>query len=123
MAYISKEYEIYGTWVNPEYNYEAKYIPKFIVHPNGKTEDFSTDTSNTVYESAELVITNKWTDSKGNIWYTYIGKGTDAKFWRYYLVRISNSGKTWESADSPNDYPKEIDPNNPYTRYAIYYRQ
>jgi hypothetical protein len=59
MTYISKEYEIYGTWVNPKYNYEDKHHAKFVVHPNGKMEIYSTDASNTSYDSAELVITNK----------------------------------------------------------------
>jgi hypothetical protein len=119
MAYVSKEYEFYGTWVNPDYKFADKASPKFIIHPNGKLEWYAIGTEKTTTYYGEFVIINKWTDSKGNIWYSITWKGDYEKFWTYVLAKISNSGKTLEYVDSPNDYPKEIDPNDPRAYYRI----
>ncbi len=123
MAYVSKEYEFYGTWVNPDYTYADKSSSRIIINPNGKMEWYYIVAETTAVYSGEFVITNKWTDSKGNIWYSIIWKSDDSKYWTYALGKISNSGKTLEYVKSPNDYPKEIDPNDPRAYYRIYYRQ
>ena len=36
-AYISKIYEIYGTWVNPDYN-NLGHCAKYVFHHNGIVE-------------------------------------------------------------------------------------
>ncbi len=121
MAYISKEYEIYGTWVNPD----AKPVlqrGKIVIHPSGKMELYPTITS-TSFGHVEFVITNKWIDSTGDIWYTLIldwGETFDFDP-DYVLCKISDSGKTLELSWTNSDYPKEIDPK--YTEYHILYRQ
>ena len=121
MAYISKDYEIYGTWVNPD----AKLViqaGKVVIHTNGKAEWYPTITS-TVFEPREFIITNKWTDSTGNIWYTLIyewGDIGEISGREYVLAKISDSGKTLEISGSNSDYPKEIDPS---AEYHIVYRQ
>ena len=119
MAYISKEYEIYGTWVNPDYNKEILF-GKVVFHPNGKMEGYGADTGPAFSEKGEFVITNKWTDFKGNIWYTIIFKFSVQ--YNYGLLKISNSGKTLEFAFG-NEYPKEIDPSDIHSVYLILYRQ
>jgi len=124
MAYISKDYEIYGTWINPD----AKPIvqkAKIVIHPNGKMELYPTITSAS-FGHNEFVITNKWIDSKGNIWYTLIFDWgelyqQDTFDPDYVLCKISDSGKTLELSWTNTDYLKEIDPN--YTDYHILYRQ
>jgi len=68
----------------------------------------------------EFVITNKWIDSKGNIWYTIIFKFYVQ--YNYGLLKISNSGKTLEYAFG-NEYPKKIDPSDIHSVYLIFYRQ
>ncbi len=45
MAYISKEYEIYGTWINPDFNNIGQPHGKIVFYPNGKIEAFGADTS------------------------------------------------------------------------------
>ena len=119
MAYISKEYEIYGTWVNPDYNKET-LLGKVVFHPNGIMEGYGAATGPAASDEAEFVITNKWTDSKGNIWYTIIYKFFVQ--WEYGLLKISNSGKTLEFAYG-NEYPKEIDSSDIHSVYLILYRQ
>ena len=118
MAYISKDYEIYGTWVNPD----AKEIQaaKFVVHTNGKAEFYPVITS-TSFVPVEFVITNKWIDSTGNIWYTLIRDAGEIAGQDYGLCKISDSGKILEMSFNRADYPKEIDPS--HTEYHIVYRQ
>ncbi len=119
MAYISKDYEIYGTWANPEYN-GVTHDPKMVINPNGIIDFYNpiTATKPSPFQG-EFYITNKWTDTKGTIWYTYILYHYSQK--RYALVKISNSGKTLEMAYY-SDYPKEIDPKTS-SNYMLYYRQ
>jgi len=119
-AYISKVYEIFGTWVNPDYN-NTGFCAKYVFHPNEKLESYSA-TTDRVADHGAFVITNKWADSKGNIWYTIIQK---FPFWgigriEYCFAKISNSGKTMEFTWNHGDYPTEIDPG--YSRYTIFYR-
>ena len=121
MAYISKDYEIYGTWVNPD----AKPIvqkAKIVIHPNGKMELYPTITSAS-FGHNEFVITNKWADSEGNIWYSIIFKVGTALDWWYMLNKMSNSGKTLEWSFSPADYPEVVDPKDSHYTYWIFYRQ
>jgi len=119
MAYMSKEYEIFGTWVNPDVKPVIQY-GKIVFHPNGIVEFHFTATS-TTFESYEFVITNKWIDSTGDIWYTLIIIWAEIRSPDYVLCKISDSGKTLELSGTNSDYPKEIDPK--YTEYNIVYRQ
>ena len=120
MAYISKEYEIYGTWVNPDNKNIGQRFGKIVFHPNGRMEVYGADTGPAVDTKGGFVITNKWTDSKGNIWYTIIFKfGVQNQ---YGLLKISNSGKTLEF-NYGNDYPKEINPSDVHSVHFIFYRQ
>jgi hypothetical protein len=119
-AYISKVYEIYGTWVNPDYNTNPGIAAIRVYHPNGEVNRYSENTA-TAAGSGEFVITNKWAGSKGTIWYTTIEK-YPFTFDVYRILNIiSNSGKTLEQTWTLSDYPTEIDTE--HSRYAIYYRQ
>ena len=67
-AYVTKEDEkIYGTWANPDYNYAAYATPKFVFHPDGKSEGYPLDTETNANWYGEFIINNKWIDSEGNI--------------------------------------------------------
>jgi hypothetical protein len=121
MTFISKEYEIYGTWVNSDYSNTGKQI-KMVFYHNGIIEYFFSDIPKSG-NTGEFVITNKWTDSKGNIWYTLISIVESEKLILYMLTKISNSGKTLEVDWTMNDYPEIINPNDLTSSYRIYYRQ
>ena len=117
--YISKEYELYGTWVNPDYDNKEGFYPKVVFNPNSKMDFYSVSTaSKPTPLQGKFFITNKWTESKGTIWYTFIFNAPAEEF--YSLVKISNSGKTLEWIMS-TDYPKEMDPES--TQYQFYNRQ
>ena len=124
MAYISKDYEIYGTWANPEGNDHPGFYgyPKIVFHPHGQIDYYPNTESTKSNVHGEFVITNKWTDSNGIVSYTFISRiDYDPDSLYYELYKISNSGKTLEQAWAMRDYPTEIDPNHP--EYHIYYRQ
>lgn len=120
-GYIAgKNEEIYGTWINPDYdriNMSARIINK----PDGTVESYSTLFLPVPICTGARTIINKWTDSVGNIWYKSIEKSIGCGAY-YELHRISNSGKTWEHAYSSIDYPAEIDPDDVTANYRIYYR-
>ncbi len=117
--YISKEYELYGTWVNPDYDNKEDRYPKVVFNPNSKMDFYSGSTaSKPAPLQGKFFITNKWTESKGTIWYTFILYYVAEEV--YTLAKISNSGKTLEWFMS-TDYPKEMDPES--TQYRFYNRQ
>jgi hypothetical protein len=121
MTYVSKEYEAYGTWVNTDYNNTDRFS-KIEVYPNGIIHNYRKDTSTVIGIEWVFVITNKWIDSKGNIFYTMRIRDETDIAWSFLLLKISNSGKTLEYDRSLDDYPKEIDPQIS-GMYSIYYRQ
>jgi len=119
-AYVVKEdEELFGTWINTEYD-EIGKDSKIVMKPDGKAEYYNASTYRD-FDKGEFVITNKWVDSKGNIWYA-LREEIPLYMIRYYsLFKISDSGKTLQCIFNNRDYPTEIDPED--TRYAIYYRQ
>ncbi len=67
-AYIAKEdEELYGIWINTDYN-ERDLPVKFIIKPDGTEEGYAKIDSTHSYYHGEYIITDKWTDSEGNIW-------------------------------------------------------
>jgi beta-lactamase regulating signal transducer with metallopeptidase domain len=153
MGYVAVEdEEIYSAWVNEEYleklicvDVEWTLLKQKYVDPNRNmrigceptTIEFKSDGTLISYDKwndpkiflsyflreATYEITDKWTDSGGNIWYklTRIGKHTNTL--EYMLIKISESGKTLEYCASNVRYPTEIDPNSYHYTYRIYYRQ
>ena len=112
--------ELYGTWVNMDYGTYGRYYQKIIIKPDGTEEDFRSGTIGASIMGRYL-ITRKWSDQKGNIWYKYhwvrrssVGEGLN-------LIKISNSGNTLEYVQDTREYPTEIDPEHDW--YRIYYRK
>ena len=119
-AYVAKEHEeIYGTWVNPEYNYSGYATPKFIYHPDGKSEGYTLDTDTHIRNYGEFIITNKWIDSEGNYWYKVEAQTDVGARTFYHLWKIDNSGTTWEYRYDLRDFPTTMDTT---FNYAIRYR-
>ena len=121
MAYISKDYEIYGTWFNPDYVDEVR-AAVYVFNPNNLYESYDTLEKEKLRYRCWYDITGKWIDRKGNIWCTLIYILNDGS-WEYNLGKISNSGKTLELSGSAFDYPKEINPKRIGAMYSILYRQ
>jgi hypothetical protein len=126
-AYVAKEDEgFYGTWVNPDYD-EGEHWGKLVLKPGAFEWYTKTDSTHST-RYGETTITDKWTDSEGNIWYKYMdtltvyggSKDTNPK---YGLVKIDKLANTFEIVASGIDYPTEIDPDSLLYTYRIYYRQ
>ena len=116
---MKEDEELFGTWINAEYDEITKYS-KIVIKPDGKLEYYNA-TFYTDFDEGEFVISNKWVDSKGDIWYT-VSEEIPLYMIRYKsLYKLSNSGKTLQTIFNTREYPTEMDPDD--TRYAIYYRQ
>jgi hypothetical protein len=121
MTFISKEYEIYGTWIYPDYN-NSSWPPKLVFYPDRKIHVYGSDTGSDVLREDEFVITSRWIDTNSDIWYTMRTRfGAFKLLWSYSLCKISNLGKTLEYNYSQDNYPKENDPTG--GMYRIYYHQ
>ncbi len=126
-AYVTKENEeLYGTWVNTEYNETHIHLPaKFVYHPDGTLAFYWTETSARKTEGTFNII-EKWIDDEGNIWYKVIRNITHpGKATLHTLNKISNSGMILESSFKPSgEFPTILDPNDlRVINYMIHYRQ
>jgi hypothetical protein len=107
--------ELYGTWKNEDCN-TTDCFAKLVFNQDGTCSSYDTTTTKNMRWMASFEITEKWTDTDGNIWYklstTIKGPyGTEAHYW---TVNISNSGKSLEYGVSSSDYPKEKDLKKAY---------
>ncbi len=127
-AYIAKENEeLYGNWFNSEYN-NSSHRARHIINADGTIQLYTTDNSTRVFGESKYIITDKWSDSVGNIWYKAIitervFKSVKTTEPMYVLAKISNSGKTLETVKSGIDYPTELNPDVLIYFYEILYRQ
>ena len=118
-GYFAKDQEeLYGTWVNMKY---VSSIPQKIVYkPAGTFNCFKDINSKAPCYGGRYLITGKWSDSDGNIFYksNWVGDwGEEA----YQITKISNSGKTLELVLGYDEPPKNIDSANVW--YRKYTRQ
>ena len=124
-AYTPKDNEeLCGTWENPTYSDPRHFgfQRKYIFRIDMTFERFDWLQGKYVGEiSCTYKITNKWTDSKSNVWYKIHWKSiyTD----HYGLFKISDSGEKCEFVSEPIEYgyPKKIDPQ--WDSYRVYYRK
>ena len=118
-AYVPKQNEeLFGTWVNLDYPPGERH-QKIVVHPDGRYERFSQQWLKEPTSKFSYKITDKWTDSEGDIWYK--AQVSNPNFESYQLHRISNSGKTMEFVRDGTNYPTEIDQDK--YPYRVYNRQ
>ena len=113
--------ELFGTWVNMDYKESGTttHVPQKLIIKPGECGLYSSTNDNEPMWTEEIVISHKWTDSEGNIWYKHRWKGIMAS--GFTLSKISESGKTLEYVYSQWEYPKEIDVNSEY--YRVFYRK
>jgi hypothetical protein len=122
MPYVATDKEeLYGTWVNMDFAGIGRRPQKMIIYPDGRIEYFRSAAVERVSHKVRYLITRKWSDPEGNIWYKshwVHSAGVEC----FELIKISNSGKTYESAYDTHEYPTKIDPaEDDY--YRIYYRE
>jgi hypothetical protein len=114
--------ELYGTWKNEDYNTTDSgwrafgRFAKLVFNQAGTFVTYNSTTAKTMHSMGSFEITEKWTDTDGNICYKLSStiKGSVSPEPYYWTVRISNSGKTLEYGMSSSDYPKEKDIKKAY---------
>ncbi len=114
-----------GTWVNPEYSgYEYRY-QKRINYLDREWELYPEITSTRPQGLLKGIITDKWIDSEGAIWYKAHWEAIGVvKHKAYEIGKINNSGNTLELIYSFGDNPiEEWELDNIRYTYVIYYRQ
>ena len=113
-GYFAKDQEVfYGTWVNMDYF--GSTPQKIIYRPVGTFSCFRNANSDTPDNGGRYLVTGKWSDSMGNLFYksNWVGDwGEEA----YQISKISNSGKTLEFVLSYDEPPRNIDPDNIWYR-------
>lgn len=123
LVYVPKENEeLYGTWVNEEYNsmiinarWDWKSDGNWASYPN---------TTGEPNWKGKYSITEKWTDDSGAVWYKMTWKNEIYGKSGYGLIRIGDSGLTMETAFSFSAYPTKIDSTTSLWGYGgIYYRK
>jgi hypothetical protein len=115
-----------GVWVNSEYPGVPDMPQKTVNHGNGLMEFYTKVERARPTCAFQLNITDKWIDSRGNIWYRayspvcLIHKNVGGSF----FGKIDKSGNTWELIASFGNLPiDEWDPTSNLYYYRIYYRQ
>ena len=113
-GYFAKDQEeLYGTWVNM--NYFGSTPQKVIYKPVGTFSCFRDAISKAPDDGGRYIVTGKWSDSGGNIFYKthWVGDwGEEA----YQISKISNSGNTLEYVLGYDEPPRNIDLNNIWYR-------
>ena len=114
-GYFAKDQEeLYGTWVNMKYG--SNFPQKIIYKPVGTFNCFKDANSKTPCDSGRYLVTGKWSDSEGNIFYksNWVGDWGEQA---YQITKISNSGKTLEFVLGYDEPPRDIEPD------SIWYRK
>ena len=104
--------ELYGIWINLS---KSRGNQEQIIKPDGTYEYIRGATKG----RARYLITGKWKDSQGNIFYRYhcVANGSqDGGLEFYVLAKISNSGNTLETLRDTETYPTDIEQEVPFYR-------
>jgi hypothetical protein len=110
--------ELFGKWYLVDYT-DGTPPQMVILGPGSWNGYYSVDDEEPGWKANNL-ITHKWTDAKGNIWYKT--QWRVIHFHRgFSLFKISDSGKILEHIYSEWEYPNEI--NNSNDNYRIYRRK
>ncbi len=119
--------ELYGTWVNTDYNAVSGVAAKKTFAPDETWANYKRIDTN-VWQSGKFTITHRWRDHEGNIWYKLVALHPRTGNY-YFLAKVTNSGTTSECASSIFDYPATLESNSCVgsheliAEYSIYYRQ
>ena len=109
----TEDEELFGTWLLVEFT--ALTPPKKVTYKLGSYDGYYPADAKEPMWTATYIISDKWTDAKGNIWYktrwqiASINGG-------FMLYKISDAGETLETINSQWEYPKKIDSSNDYYR-------
>jgi len=112
--------DIYGTWINADYN-EKALMAKVTINPDNTSQWYRTLTDTDPDYSANITFTDSWYDNDGNLWIKFTTVWTHKGNTSYWLSKCSDSGIVWEKVSSGIDYPEELSPIA--GTHSILYRQ
>ena len=119
---FSESDEICCTWVNTKY-VSGDRPQKLMFNFDGTFVTYNTKTSTEALQRGTFQIAKKWKDSGGNIWYQIKMQNPEYGT-KYKLAKVSKDGDKLEFVCKPDNYPAEIDKNEPeycnYLRASIY---
>ena len=96
-AYVATENEeLYGTWVNEDYNSS----PRSAIHEykaNGTWVVYRKTTDEISYKDGTYTITDKWTESNGDVCYNLLSAHKECHFFRVYFDYEAN----FQNSSSP----------------------
>jgi len=118
--------EMYGTWINEEYN-SCVFPGKLVVNPDRTWEMFVSISDSDPFSTGKFLITDKWTDEEGNVWYkneVYVFSYLEVEYpgdtvSAYEIWKIDKYGTMKENWMGNTDYPTNLAP----LRARIHYRQ
>ena len=113
--------DIYGIWINSDYNGNYPPRAKEIHHPEDTSEWYYRVTDSEPGYTFKYTRTDSWHDNEGNLWIKYTWYCNEDSTSGYMIIKLSDSGKTRESVYSEVKYPDEMSPIG--GNYAIHYRQ
>ena len=117
--YIPKSNEeIYGTWINEDMRFQ-----KSIYYYWGYAEKYREVSNETPAEKSTFTIVEKWSDSKGNVWYKNFNRHNASILNVFWIIKISNNGTVYESVYNEGKFPSKDELNVDHFNYLIYYRQ
>jgi hypothetical protein len=112
---------IYATWVNEKYDGAGRHLQKKVFASWGYGESFKKITDEKPSFRFTFILVEKWTDSKGNVWYKELEQMLGQK--NCILCKISKDGNTLETVFRSAGFPSESDLNPSSPSYVIYTRQ
>ncbi|HEB32076.1 MAG TPA: hypothetical protein ENI15_14595 [Spirochaetes bacterium] len=129
--------ELFGTWINSNYNNVSYLSAKLIFNPDSTWLSYSIESSTKSWCEGRYVITNKWLDKNRNIWYeaslildswpiTIGNIPPDQRISReLYMISDNSNVLKGYLQDIDNDMLNELlVNNNPVDPYAaIWYRE
>ena len=114
---------ICGCWINKDYDQNEKHA-RWDFNPDGTFACYRSLSSESPCWKGTYMISKKWTDSKGEVWFKIFWQDKIDHINGYGLVCIDQSGTTMEAAHSSWYYPKKIDRKALFWSYAgIHHRR
>jgi hypothetical protein len=113
-----------GTWVNTDFYGSYVTPPKFVTHPDGTLNFYSSATSSNSSINLTFIIFDRWTDEDGNNWFKGQKRCDALQMSIYEYGKINATGDTYELIYHIGSVKIEKwEPDNPLYNYVIYYRQ
>ena len=117
------EEKLCGTWVNSDHDHKDKHA-QWDFNPDGSFAFYSKLSSKSARWKGTYMISEKWTDNEGKMWFKIFWQDTIDRINGYGLICVDQSGNTMEAAHSSWYYPKKIDRKLPFWNYAgIHHRR